>query len=63
MVAVGPAALLVDERVRDRVRADVGDAAQREGQELLEPLLALVVPSRCSSAWWTSAWQVADVRR
>ena len=36
VVAVRAAALLVDERVRDRVGADVSDVAEREGQELLE---------------------------
>ena len=40
VVAVRAAALLVDERVGDGVRSDVGDVAEREGEELLETLLA-----------------------
>ena len=44
VVAVRAAALLVDERVRDRVGADVRRVAEREGEELPEPVLALVRP-------------------
>ena len=64
VVAVRAAALLVDERVRDRVGADVRHVAEREGEELTEVALTLR-PTRRAAAppGATRAWHIADVLR